>query len=60
MSYEQEYCNLCLPCGICRLTMTSCPKINQLAYITTFTGTTASCEANMGEKEATEDAESRR
>ena len=55
MNYEQ-YCNLCLPCGICRLTMTTCPKLNQLAYITTFTGATASCESNMyAEKgEATE------
>ena len=47
MNDYQEYCNLRLPCGICRLTMTTCPKLNQLAYITTLTGATASCEANM-------------
>lgn len=49
MNENLEYCYLILPCGICRLTMTTCPKSNQLAYITTFTGTgaTASCEANM-------------
>lgn len=47
MNYEHECCSLRLPCGICRLTMTDCPKLNQLAYITTLTGTTPSCEANM-------------
>ena len=47
MDYEHEYCYLRLPCGICRLTMMTCPKLNQLAYITTFTGATASCETNM-------------
>ena len=51
MNDYQEYCNLRLPCGICRLTMTTCPKLNQLAYITTFTGATASCEANTKEEE---------
>lgn len=44
---NQEYCYLRLPCGICRLTMTDCPKLNQLAYITTSTGTTSSCEVNI-------------
>lgn len=44
---NQEYCYLRLPCGICRLTMMDCPKLNQLAYITTSTGTTPSCETNM-------------
>ena len=47
MNDEQEYCYMCLLCGICRLTMTTCPKLNQLAYITTWTGATASCETNM-------------
>lgn len=47
MNDELEYCYLRLPCGVCRLTMTDCPKLNQLAYITTYTGTTPSCEANM-------------
>lgn len=56
MNDEQEYCYLRLPCGICRLTMTDCPKLNQLAYMTTWTGTTSNCEANMyaEKKEATE------
>ena len=40
-------CYLRLPCGVCRLTMTDCPKLNQLSYITTLTGTTSSCDANM-------------
>ena len=40
-------CYLRLPCGVCRLTMTDCPKLNQLSYITTLTGTTPSCDANM-------------
>lgn len=47
MNDEQGYCYLRLPCGVCRLTMTDCPKLNQLTYITTLTGTTPSCEANM-------------
>ena len=47
MNDEQEYCYLRLPCGVFRLTMTDCPKLNQLAYITTWTGTTSSCEVNM-------------
>lgn len=47
MNENQEYCYLRLPCGICRLTMTDCPKLNQLTYITTSTGITPSCEANM-------------
>lgn len=47
MIENQEYCYLRLPCGICRLTMTDCPKLNQLAYITTSTGTTPSCEVNI-------------
>ena len=47
MNDEQEYCYLRLPCGVCRLTMTDCPKLNQLAYVTTLTGTTPSCEINM-------------
>lgn len=47
MNNEQEYCYLRLPCGVCRLTMTDCPKLNQLVYVTTLTGTTPSCEANM-------------
>lgn len=41
---NEQYCGLRLPCGICRLTMTTCPKLNQLAYITISTGTTPSCE----------------
>ena len=40
-------CYLRLPCGVCRLTMTDCPKLNQLAYVTTLTGTIPSCETNM-------------
>lgn len=56
MNEEQNYCYLRLPCEVCRLTMTDCPKLNQLAYVTTLTGTTPSCEANMyaERKEVTE------
>ena len=55
MNNEQEYCNLRLPCGICRLTMTSCPKINQFTYRTALTSTSASCEANVKEREVTDE-----
>ena len=56
MNEEHNYCYLRLPCGVCRLTMTDCPKVNQFTYITTSTGTMPSCEINMytERKEVTE------
>ena len=43
---DTSYCYLRLPCGICRLTMTDCPKVGEVYSITTTWGST-NCEANI-------------
>ena len=48
-------CYLRLPCGICRLTMTDCPKVSEVYSITT-TWVTTNCEVNStgtGQREVT-------
>lgn len=47
MSENQEYCYLRLPCGICRLTMTDCPKANVVVYSTSSTWVSTNCEVNI-------------
>ena len=42
---NQEYCYLRLPCGICRLTMTNCPKVSGVYWITP-TWVSTNCEVN--------------
>lgn len=54
MNDNQENCYLRLPCGICRLTMTNCPKVSDV-YSITSTCFKASCEANTVEKEVKDD-----
>lgn len=39
-------CYLRLPCGICRLTMTDCPKVSEV-YSITSTWVSANCEVNI-------------
>ena len=47
-------CSLRLPCGICRMTMTDCPKVSE-TYSITPTWVTSSCVANStGQKEEAE------
>ena len=46
MNDEQEYCYLRLPCGICRLTMTDCPKAN-IAYSVHTSWVSPRCEVNI-------------
>lgn len=46
MNDEQEYCNLRLPCGICRLTMSNCPKVN-IVYSLYPSWISTSCEVNI-------------
>ena len=43
---NQEYCYLRLPCGVCRLTMTDCPKVSEV-YSITSTWVSANCEVNI-------------
>lgn len=53
---DASYCYLRLPCGICRLTMTNCPKVSEI-YSITPTWVMANCEVNStgtGQKEVTE------
>ena len=46
MNDEQEYCYLRLPCGICRLTMSNCPKVN-MVYSLYSSWVSPSCEVNI-------------
>ena len=43
---NQEYCYLRLPCGICRLMMATCPKVNEV-YSIIPTWVSANCEVNI-------------
>ena len=43
---NQEYCYLRLPCGVCRLTMTNCPKVSKVYYSITPTWVSSTCEVN--------------
>ena len=45
MSEIQEDCYMRLPCGICRLTMTDCPKVSVI-YSITSTWVSTNCEVN--------------
>lgn len=42
---DASYCYLRLPCGVCRLTMTNCPKVNEV-YSITPTWVSSTCEVN--------------
>lgn len=56
MDEIQGYCYLRLPCGICRLTMTDCPKVSE-TYTITSSWVSSSCEVNntgTGQKEVME------
>ena len=44
--YDMSYCYLRLPCGICRLTMTDCPKVNEI-YSIASTWASTNCEVNI-------------
>lgn len=43
---NQEHCYLRLPHGVCRLTMTNCPKVSEV-YSITPTWVSANCEVNI-------------
>lgn len=42
---DASYCYLRLPRGVCRLTMTNCPKVNEV-YSITPTWVSSTCEVN--------------
>lgn len=45
---NQEYCYLRLPCGICSLTMTNCPKVSEVYSITPkWVSASSTCEVNI-------------
>ena len=44
--YDMSYCYMRLPCGICRLTMTDCPKVSEIYSITPSWAST-NCEVNI-------------
>ena len=43
---NQEDCYLRLPCGICRLMMTNCPKVSEV-YSIIPTWVSTNCEVNI-------------
>lgn len=56
MGEKQEVCYLRLPCGICRMTMTDCPKEDYVySTLTPTVWLSTNCEVNAAEKEVKDD-----
>lgn len=47
-------CYLRLPCGVCRLTMTDCVKVNPITWTAVSTSTNYEADMTANEKEVTE------